>query len=280
MANPTRRLLGAATALVLTAGLFAPVQAQDVSFDTVVATVNGEDITAAHVFAIAGRLPEEYQQVPITQLFPAILTQMIDQRLLSATIEAPAWIGAAEDNERFSALAQLALAEIGDMAVSEESIRAAYEAQIADFTPAPEFNASHILVTSEEEAQELVTLLTDGADFAELAVERSTGPSGPNGGQLGWFGTGMMVPAFEAAVMELEVGEISPPVQTQFGWHVVKLNDTRDTQPPSFEAVRNDLANTLRSNALAARVAVLNSDAEITRNEDFDPASLLQLAQE
>ncbi|WP_147126607.1 peptidylprolyl isomerase [Shimia ponticola] len=280
MANPTRMLLGAATALTLTLSALAPAQAQEVSFDTVVATVNGEEITAAHVFAIASRLPAEYQQVPIGQLYPAILDQMIDQRVLAATVEEPAWLDAAQDNERFSVLSQQALADIGDMAVTEEALKAAYEAQIADFQGAPEFNASHILVETEEEAQELVTLLTDGADFAELAAERSIGPSGPRGGELGWFGEGMMVPPFEAAVKELEVGDISGPVQTQFGWHVLILNDSRTTEAPAFEAVQADIANQLRSQALQARVAELNAAAEVTRNEDFDPTSLQALAQQ
>jgi len=280
MANPTRMLLGAATALSLTLAAVAPVQAEEVSFDTVVATVNGQDITAGHVFAFVGRLPAQYQQVPIDQIYSAILDQLINQRLMAESVEAPVWFESAMDNERFGTLFQLAASDIGAMAVTDEAIEAAYQAQIADFEGAPEYNASHILVPTQEEAADLITRLNDGADFAELAAEASIGPSGPRGGELGWFGSGMMVPAFEEAVVALEVGQISEPVETQFGWHVVKLNDTRMTQPASLDSVREDLANTIRSEALQARIDELTAGAEITRDEEFDPNILQSLAQE
>ena len=90
-----------------------------------------------------------------------------------------------------------------------------------------EYNASHILIETETEAHQVREQLLDGANFAELAQHRSIGPSGPNGGQLGWFREGIMVPVFEAAVMQLQPGEISEPVHTQFGWHVVLLHEVR-----------------------------------------------------
>ncbi|MGR3467098.1 MAG: peptidylprolyl isomerase, partial [Shimia sp.] len=121
------------------------------------------------------------------------------------------------------------------------------------------------------EAQQIVTDLDGGADFAELAMERSTGPSGPRGGELGWFGAGMMVAPFQEAVETLEVGGVSAPVQTQFGWHVITLNDIRTTEPPAFEAVREDIEGQLRSEALEARIDELRDAAEIARTEDLGP---------
>jgi peptidyl-prolyl cis-trans isomerase C len=126
---------------------------------------------------------------------------------------------------------------------------------------------------TEEEAQAVIDELAEGADFAELAAERSVGPSGPNGGQLGWFTAGMMVPEFEEAVFALEPGEVSEPVETQFGWHVILLSDTRAQEPPALEEVRAELLEGLRRARVDARVEELMSEAEIERPElDIDPS--------
>ncbi len=130
-----------------------------------------------------------------------------------------------------------------DEALTDEVLQAAYDEKFADAEPTKEFNASHILVETEDEAKTLVTELEGGADFAELAKEKSTGPSGPNGGELGWFGAGMMVKEFEDVVMGMEVGAVSAPVQTQFGWHVIRLNETRMKDAPPLADVREELAD-------------------------------------
>ncbi|MGR3434413.1 MAG: peptidylprolyl isomerase [Shimia sp.] len=261
-------------ALVATA---SPLVAQDL--DTVVATIDGGEITIAHMLDVKRQLPEQYRNLPDEVLFEGILEQLVQQRVLAASVaEAPGWIAAAQENVRNSLLAGQAISALSETEIDDAAIQARYDTQFADFEGAEEFNASHILVETEEEAQALVTELEGGADFATLAQERSTGPSGPRGGALGWFGAGMMVPAFEAAVAELEVGEVSPPVQTQFGWHVVKLNDTRTTEPPALEAVRDDIAGALRSEALEARMAELLAAAEIERGEGIDPSVLTDVA--
>ncbi|MEO2168369.1 MAG: peptidylprolyl isomerase [bacterium] len=140
-----------------------------------------------------------------------------------------------------------------------------------------EFNASHILVETEEKAAALAERAREGEDFAELAKENSTGPSGPNGGELGWFGAGMMVAEFEAAVQELGEGEISDPVQTQFGWHVIKLNETRVAEAPEMEEVRPELEQAVRNAALEGVLGELTESAEITRTDKADvDTSVLQ----
>jgi peptidyl-prolyl cis-trans isomerase C len=149
--------------------------------------------------------------------------------------------------------------------ITDEELQAEYDAQYAAADPVEEFNASHILVETEEEAQALIDALGEGADFAELAAENSIGPSGPNGGQLGWFTAGMMVPEFEAAVFELEAGEVSAPVQTQFGWHVILLNDMREQAPPALEQVRAELIEGLRRARVDAASTSLMGEAEIER---------------
>lgn len=262
----------------LLAAMALPLSAQDAGLDTVVATVNGSDITLTHVIDVRRQLPEQYQNIDAEILFDGIVGQLIEQRILAESVETtPAWIEATLENTRASILAQIALENIGDVAVSEDDVRAAYDAQFGEFEGASEFNASHILVETEEEAQSLIEQLEGGADFAELAREFSTGPSGPNGGMLGWFGQGMMVPSFEAAVMELEEGGVSAPVQTQFGWHVVTLNDLRTTEPPAFEEVQADIEGQLRSAALEEAVGGLLQAAEIDRAEGIDPNLMNEL---
>ena len=124
----------------------------------------------------------------------------------------------------------------------------------------------------------MIEALAEGADFAELAQERSTGPSGPNGGQLGWFTAGMMVPDFEEAVFALEVGEVSAPVQTQFGWHVVVLNDMRDQEAPALEDVRAELEDGLRRARVDAAITELSAAADVVRPEiTIDPAVIRDL---
>ncbi|MEM9350712.1 MAG: peptidylprolyl isomerase [Pseudomonadota bacterium] len=257
----------------LCAGLALPLAAQEeVTSDTVVATVNGEEITVTHVIDIRRQLPEQYQNLPNDVLFTGIIDQLIQQRVLAGSVsEPPAWVEATMENTRASVLAQIFVEETSETEFSEADIEAAYEAQFGNFEGEQEYNASHILVETEEEALDLVSQLEDGADFASLAQEFSTGPSGPRGGELGWFGAGMMVPPFEEAVVALEVGAISAPVQTQFGWHVITLNDTRTPEPPALAEVRADLEGQLRSEALQARITELEAAATVERTEGLDP---------
>ena len=166
------------------------------------------------------------------------------------------------------------------LAVTDEDLQAAYDAQFANVDPQEEYNASHILVETEEEALAVKEEIDGGAEFAAVAREKSTGPSGPNGGELGWFGTGMMVPDFEAAVIALEVGEGSAPVQTQFGWHVITLNDARKQAVPTLDEVREELLAALRNEAARGIItsAPDGQDVVIPEIEGLDPAILTQRA--
>ncbi|MEO9777841.1 MAG: peptidylprolyl isomerase [Sedimentitalea sp.] len=234
---------------------------------TVVASVNGEEITLGHVIMAGASLPEEYQQVPADVLYNAILDQLIQQTALVQSREGdvPAVVEISLDNERRSLLAadaiESAMAEVG----SEDEIRAAYDAKYADGKGEVEFNASHILVETQEAADAIKAELDEGADFAETAKAKSTGPSGPSGGELGWFSDGQMVPEFQEAVNTLESGQVSDPVQTQFGWHVIILNDKRDKEAPELEAVAAELLGELRQNALEDKIEELTSKASIER---------------
>lgn len=253
---------------LLTIVMASQVAAQDSpSAETVVATVNETDITLGHMIALRARLPQQYQQLPAEVLFEGILDQLVQQQLLADTEEGLSPGGRVTiDNEARAILANQAIVAITEGAATDEALQAAYEAAFADVEPATEFNASHILVETEEEALALIAELEDGADFAALAAERSTGPSGPNGGALGWFASGDMVQPFEAAVAEMEAGAISDPVQTQFGWHVIKLNETRLAEAPPLEAVRAELTEQVQRDAVDAKIAELTEAGGVDRS--------------
>ncbi|MEM6464312.1 MAG: peptidylprolyl isomerase, partial [Pseudomonadota bacterium] len=130
--------------------------------------------------------------------------------------------------------------------LTEESVQKRYEDEVAATQPETEVKARHILVDSEEQARAVIAELDAGKDFIELAKEKSTGPSGPQGGDLGFFTRGRMVPEFEEAAFALEPGSYSKePVKTQFGWHVIKVEEKRDTPPPEFAQVADQIRRVL-----------------------------------
>lgn len=268
--------------VVLAASLAAPTFAQEENApdaSTVVATVNGTDITLGHMIIARASLPEQYQQLPDETLYDGILEQLVQQTALaqSYTEEMPARVKLSLENEERSLRAGEAIEELLGDAVSEEEVVAAYEEEISGFEPQEEFSAAHILVETEEEAATIKTEIDGGADFAEMARENSTGPTGANGGDLGWFGTGQMVPEFEAAVISLKEGEVSNPVQTQFGWHVIKLNETRASQPPALEERRAEISANLQRSKIQDILegATENADITLPEGQKID-ASLLR----
>ncbi|MCG7520468.1 peptidylprolyl isomerase [Ruegeria sp. Ofav3-42] len=234
--------------------------------DTVVAKVNGDEITLGHVIASVAALPPNYAEIEDDVLYGFIIEQLIQQQLLAQEQDALTRLNqlGLENEARSMQAVQTVNALVGG-AVTDEAIQTAYDAQFAEFEGEDEFDASHILVETEEEAKAIKALLDGGADFAETAKDKSTGPSGPNGGSLGWFGKGRMVPEFETAVLELKKGQVSEPVQTQFGWHVIILNDTRKSEAPALEAIRDQLAQTIQQETIQAKIDELTQKAQIER---------------
>jgi len=270
-----QRFLAPVFLAALAAG--APAAAQDEpALDTVMATVGGTEITLGHMLALRVTLPEQYNQIPPDVLFRGVLDQLVQQELLSQAHEG-ALSPVAQlrlENEQRAIAASEVIEEVTADAATDEALQQAYQSEYGGATDETEYRASHILVETEEEAQALVEEIAGGSNFAALAQEHSTGPSGPSGGELGWFGEGVMVPEFEGAVTALEVGEVSEPVQTQFGWHVIKLNETRMKEQPSLDEVRGELTDTLRRQALEAHVAELEADSAVDRSgsDGLDPA--------
>jgi peptidyl-prolyl cis-trans isomerase C len=236
--------------------------AEDVTSDTVVSTVNGKTITVGHLITARARLPQQYQSMEEAVLFQGLLDQLVRQELLAQTLgdDVPQRALITLENERRSLLAGEVIDGLMGQAVTDEAVQAAYDETYATQTAEKEFNAS----------------LEGGADFAELAKEKSTGPSGPNGGSLGWFGPGMMVKPFETAVMELEDGAVSAPVETQFGWHVVKLNESRIKAAPTLDEVREELVTGIQTKAVDEYLEGLMADATIDTIEadSIDPSVL------
>lgn len=208
-------------------------------------TVNGAEITAD----VFNMYLESRIQKPAAQATPTERTRFMEELkdiyLLTTqprakTLSEMPRNKAMMELQTRGILAQAVAADfIENNAASDEEIQAAYKEQIA-LAPPQEFKASHILVESQSEANSIVADLEGGANFADLARAKSTGPSGPNGGDLGWFAPNQMVAPFSEAVAGLEDGAFSKtPVQTQFGWHVILREDSREATPPTLESVRD-----------------------------------------
>jgi peptidyl-prolyl cis-trans isomerase C len=265
-------------ASILSFAISTQTFAQDAN--TVVATVGDVEITLGEMIIARAQLPQQYEQFPAEIIFNGILDQLIQQQLLSNLLEdEPDRLRLSLINERRTLRAGEVISTLSESVVTDEAVQAAYDAAYSDQEPQSEYNASHILVETEEEALAARARVVGGEAFPEVARELSTGPSGPNGGTLGWFGAGQMVPAFEATVMELSVGEVSEPVQTQFGWHIVILDDLRETPPVGIDAVRNELTNGIREAAIQAKLTELESEYEVVKpaEDAFDPALLNNL---
>lgn len=252
----------AATAQAQTTETTAADPEEGVTGQTVVATVNGENITVGDIVALRTELPPQYQSIPDRQLYDGLINQMINQILLSqaatrAGMEDQPAVKRGLEMQRMSYLAELYARERIDAALTRDAVETEYARRYAAEEPKLEYNASHILVPEEDVAKEIAEIARGDVDFAELTKERSTGPSGPNGGNLGWFGDGQMVPAFEAGVKALEAGGVSDPIQTQFGWHVIKLNETREKAPPALSEVYQELAGDMARQITDAMVQAL-----------------------
>ena len=234
-----------------------------------IGTVNGKDIWLSDVLRAAERLPEEFQQTPLENYFSQLVSDMIDSQLAATAARNDGYdkkpeIATDMQMAANRVLAESWLAEKVRAEITETAIQSAYDKFVADTASREQVTASHILVETEAEAKAVIAALQSGGDFAELAKAKSTGPSGPNGGALGTFGRGQMVPAFETAAFNLAVGGHSDiPVQTQFGWHVIKV-DGKDIAPaPDLESMRSQLANNLSTQNLGRLLEELRASQDI-----------------
>ena len=249
--------------------------------NTVMATVNGVNITLGNVVAMRERLPEQYQQLPDETLMSGLVQQLADQLLLSDSLSAnpaddPLAVKLQLENDRRAALSNIVAEKYMSAPVDDAAIQAAYDEQLKSFQPQTQYDASHILVKTEDEAKKLLDEIKGGADFAEIAKTNSTDGSAAQGGELGWFGKGQMVPEFETAVAGMKKGDVAGPVQSQFGWHLIKLNDTRESPAPTLEEVRPQLEQQIRQKGFQAELQKLRDASKIEITASAVPAAAIR----
>lgn len=240
--------------------------------ETVIATVNGQDITQADLETAQVSLEAQFARLPQDQRRAATLSALIELKLVAAEAEKEKLDQQPDFKKEMAFLRDRALhnafveKKIAG-AITDEEVRARYDKEIAAATPVNEVHARHILVKTKEEAEKIIGELDKGADFEKLAAEHTTDPSGKSsGGDLGYFGPGQMVPEFEKAAFALGVGEYTKePVQTQFGWHVIKVEDRRETQPPSLEEARPQIEKELSQELVRDFLSDLRGNAEIKK---------------
>lgn len=249
---------------------------------TVVATIGGTDITLGEMIIARAQLPQQYDQFPPDVIFAGLLDQIVQQQLLANSLtDTPDRVTYAMNNEERSLRAGEVIAGLSREAVTDEAVQAAYDEMTATAaaTPEKEWNASHILVATKQEAEAVQERLNSGEDFAAVATEVSTDPGATNGGELGWFGAGQMVPEFEAAVEGMSPGDVSGPIETQFGWHIVKLNEARVKPVPALDEVRSEIVSGIQEKVILSKIEELKAGTEVTLPADgaFDPAILQNL---
>ena len=258
--------LGGCLAIALLAG--SPVRAEDAN--PVLAKVNGAEIRQSDV-----ALAEEELGPSLAQMDPAtkqenVLSFLIDMKIVSKAAEDKK-IADSEDFKKKLAFARNRLlmdnllAEEGKAATTDDAMKKVYEDAAKQITSEQEVRARHILVPTEEEAKKVEDELKKGADFAELAKKESKDPGASDGGDLGFFTKEQMVPEFSKVAFELEPGKISDPVKTQFGWHIIKVEEKRNRKPPEFDQVKSQIETYVTRKAQADYVAKLREGAKIER---------------
>lgn len=240
--------------------------------DVVVAEVNGKKIYRSEIMPMMEQAMQgQMAQLGLAkeQLFPLFVEQFVNGELVLQQAEK----ADIEQDDMYKK--QLAMTEeqvkrnvflvkMAEKQVTEDAMKKLYDEQVAALPDVPEIKASHILVKTEDEAKAVIKELEDGADFAALAKEKSTGPSGSKGGDLGFFGKEDMVPEFSEAAFKIQTGDFSKePVKTQFGWHVIEVTDSRMRPKPSFEEVKPKLEEALRKEILDNYLTELRENADV-----------------
>jgi peptidyl-prolyl cis-trans isomerase C len=244
----------------------------------VVARVNGEEVHLSDIMAAAQSLPEQYRSMPTNVLYPLLVDQAVDRLTVAAMARKQ---GLDKDPEVAQAMSRAAdqtlqnavmAREIGPQ-VNEAAIRARYDKDVAGKTGEEEVHARHILVANEADAVKIIAELKKGADFAALAKARSTDPGAAQGGDLGFFKKGDMLPEFANAAFAMKPGQISDkPVKTQYGWHVIQVLDRRNAPAPTFAEAHDELRQKMIQEAAQRVIAQARNGVTIERfNPDGTP---------
>lgn len=235
--------------------------------DPVVARVNGQPILRSEIMMAAESLPAQLRAVPVEALYPALLNQVIDRKLTVAQAQKekfdkePVVVKRLADiHERV--IEQLYLTNKIDQELSDDMLKAEYEKMPSE----KRVRASHILVKTRDEAVQIIRDIDRGQKFEDLAAKKSLDPSGRQGGDLGFFSKEQMVPSFADMSFKMKKGEVTKaPVQTEFGWHIIRVDDIEEDAKPAFEEKRDELRDQLSDAFLASQVERLRSTAKIER---------------
>ncbi len=260
---------GVCAAFLFSTMVSAPLSAA--GEDPVLATVNGVNITRSEVVRAQTQLPQQYQKIPMEIILPNLLDSIVDGYLAADYARDQGYQKSDEFKTEIGRverqiLQSMALTREIDAKVTDAALKKYYDGTVASKGGAEEIHARHILVKTEDEAKAVIAELDKGGDFIELAKTKSTGPSGPTGGDLGFFGHGQMVPDFEKAAYALKKGDYTKTAaKTQFGYHVIKLEDRRTGTPPTFEESVEKMRAELSQKAGLALIESLRAKAKIEK---------------
>ena len=258
-------------AIILMAG--QPLRAQDAN--AVIAKVNGAEIRQSDLAVAEEELGPSLQQMDPSTRRENLISFLIDMKIVAKAADAKK-VGDTADFKQKLAFARdrllmdSLLATEGKTAVTDDAMKKVYEDATKQVSGEKEVRARHILVPTEEEAKAIKAELDKGADFAKLAKEKSKDPGAADGGDLGFFTKEQMVPEFSAVAFALEPGKISEPVKSQFGWHVIKVEEARDKKPPAFDQVKGQIETFVVRKAQADYVTKLRTEAKVERLDKKD----------
>ena len=237
----------------------------------IVATVDGKPIFLSDIIGMAQRLPEQYRKMSLEAVYPSLLTRAIDSKLVTLEGRRSGFSKDPDVKKRLREVEDQIISEmfltktIGSQ-VTEEALKKIYSETKSEMANGDQIKARHILLDSEEKATKIIKKLQAGEEFAKLASEYSTGPSAASGGDLGWFGEGQMVPEFSKAAFALNPGDIvTKPVKTQFGWHIILVEDRKVSAPPSFDEAKEQLASQMSQRLLKELIETLRTKSKIVR---------------
>ena len=271
-----RKFALAAAVVALSAGLALPQLSRTAKAadDPVVAVVNGYEIFMSDIMNRRQQLGPQAQQYPMQLLFNLILQDMITVRLVADEARKQGYDKESQVRRTVSQIEdQILQRELMSRYVkdnmTDDAVKARYDQFLKENPPLDEVRARHILVETEEQARAVIVRVGKGEDFGRLARELSTGPSGKVGGDLGYFTREKMVPEFSAAAFELRPGDVTKsPVKTQFGWHVIKVEDRRTQEAPSYAQAEGQMREQVEEQLTRKYVGELREKAEV---ETFGP---------
>ena len=244
----------------------------------IVAKVNDHIISAKDVLIALEKLPEKIKEQPLPSIYPKLINELINQHLIAQQaykekLDQNKKVLSELNKSKEQIMAKFWLKNFLDKQAKKKNVEAFYKNYLKTFKVSKEFNASHILVKEKKTASEIIKKLNNKSNFTDLAKQFSIGPSGKNGGNLNWFSPGQMVQSFEKATFALNKGQITQkPVQTKFGFHIIILNDIRESKPKKLSEIEQQIIKIIKKRTLLKLEKKLKKNQKITINKFEDVA--------